>query len=103
MASFVTVRDSKAPGLEEAIQIFARGNLPLVIDGIRWWEVGQNASHTFYLGLDASRALFESAIDWCDVDEGYKAPGIEKTVSFEREINRNRRPVKDGDQLYLGR
>jgi hypothetical protein len=103
MASFVTVRDSKAPGLEEAIQIFARGNPPLVIDGNRWWEVGQNASHTFYLGLDASGALYQSAIDWFDVDVGYKAPGVEKTDSFEHELTRNCRPVKDGDQLYLGR
>jgi len=103
MASFVTVRDSKAPGLEEAIQIFARGNPLLVIDGIRWWEVGQNSSHTFYLGLDASGALYQSAIDWFDVDVGYKAPGVEKTDSFEHELTRNCRPVKDGDQLYLGR
>jgi hypothetical protein len=101
MASFLTV-DSKRD-FEPMLQRWSGGKEPLTVDGIRWWEVGQNASHTFYLGLDASGALYQSAIDWFDVDAGYKAPGIEKTDSFEHELIRNRRPVKDGDQLYLGR
>lgn len=102
MATFATYCADDPEPLDEALTKLA-GDGPSIVGDFRWWNVGENASHSFYLGLDPSGALYKSSIDWCDVDEGYKAPGIEKSFSFEREINRNRRPVKDGDQLYLGR
>lgn len=103
MATFLEVDDLKGRDLEAVLQGWSDGSAPLTIDGIRWLAVGQNASHTFYLGLDALGALYKSAVDWYDVDVGYHAPGVETSVSFEREINRHRRPVKDGARVYLGR
>ena len=91
MATFLTMRPGR--NIPAMIERLSGGAEPRTVAGIRWWHVGGNASHSFYLGLDAEDALWESAYDG----------DIPEEISFEEEINRNRRPVKDGDQLYLGR
>lgn len=79
---------------------------PSEYGGIRWWRVGRNASHDFYLGLDDQGQLWRSAFcaDDCKLcDCPWDKSCRCETLDVAEVFTRNRRPVKDGDQLYLGR
>lgn len=68
---------------------------PCVIDGVKFWRVGHNASHEFYAGTDGSGKRFrhsvgESAtvdeegnpLEWDDESGWFKVPpGIDESVS----------------------
>lgn len=105
MATFVTI----STGSREAfIKRCASDpeDAPREIDGVRWWHVGRNASHDFYLGLDAKDQMWRTAFcaedcQLCDCpwDKFCRC----ERLSVDEVFNRNRQPVKSGDQLYLGR
>ncbi len=42
---------------------------PKVIDGVRFWRVGHNASHEFYAGTDGSGKRFQYSVgESCRID-----------------------------------
>ena len=106
MATFVTARE--AADREAWIKRLAvdSEDAPREIRGVRWWHVGRNASHDFYLGLDAQGQLWKTAFcaedcKLCDCpwDKFCRCATLEVDEVFAR----NSCAVKDGEQLYLGR
>lgn len=105
MATFTEVRDVTRS--EALIKRLARDpDHPKDVDGVRWWVVGENASHTFYLGLDAAGQLWRTAFG--DGDDVTCACAWDVFCQCSRldvgdVMTCKRRLVDPGDQLYLGR
>lgn len=104
MATFIT---HESPSGEALIKMYLGDATPsCTVSGVRWWQAGRNASHTFYLGLDDKGALWHTAFGdgderLCDCPWDVRCTC--ETLSSDEVMNRNRRPVKNGEQLYLGR
>lgn len=105
MATFLTVQQCT----DREAQIKSLSDWPddpVEYGGVRWWRVGRNASHDFYLGLDDQGQMWNTASGdgddvLCNCD-WHPRCSCERLTS-EQVFFRNRRPVKDGEQLYLGR
>ena len=104
MATFITHESSSG---EACIKMYFGDDVPArTVSGVRWWLAESNSSRTFYLGLDDKGALWRTACGdgdekLCDCPWGARCTC--ETLSSDEVMNRNRRPVKNGEQLYLGR